>query len=229
MSSSCARRRGKCHIDPSTPEGGRFRAALATSISPRGCRAHLPPHTLWIRRFAVVTGPVELPFLTGSSRPSVERIKRRLSWLSAKPVVWIAALPPRQKRLGSDFTAEPVRPPGRQMPRLAAPEGWTFVAVAEHGSTGRLLGCVWLEVVDRVPRPIRHADEMGYVTNVYVERSWRNKGIGTALLARVVAEARARGFAELLVRPSDVSIEFYRRSGFVPSDEVHELPTSDSN
>ena len=107
--------------------------------------------------------------------------------------------------------------------------GRWFVAVAEHRSTGRLLGCVWLEVVDRVPRPIPHPDEMGYVTNVYVERAWRNKGIGTALLERVIAEARTRGFAEVFVWPSDASVEFYRRSGFVLSDEVHELPISDSN
>jgi ribosomal protein S18 acetylase RimI-like enzyme len=102
--------------------------------------------------------------------------------------------------------------------------GRWFVAVAEGTVTeGRLIGCVWLEVVDRVPRPIRHADEMGYVTNVYVVPDRRNEGIGSRLLTTVMAESRRRGLAELFVWPSDASIAFYRRAGFSQSSEVYEM------
>jgi len=108
--------------------------------------------------------------------------------------------------------------------------GRWFVAVAERVATdGRLLGCVWLETVHRVPRPIPHADKMGYVTNVYVEPAWRNHGIGTKLLQTVVSEARAEGFDELFVWPSDASVEFYKRAGFSLSTEVHEMSVSGSD
>ena len=110
--------------------------------------------------------------------------------------------------------------------------GRWFVAVAEHVAIdGRLLGCVWLETVDRVPRPIPHADEMGYITNVYVEPAWRNHGIGTDLLRVVVSQAQSRGFGELFVWPSDASVEFYKRVGFSVSHEVHEMSLNgpDSN
>jgi RimJ/RimL family protein N-acetyltransferase len=65
--------------------------------------------------------------------------------------------------------------------RFRASGSWTVFVVL--GSDGRLVGCLWLKRIERVPRPNRDAPVMGYVTNVYVEPAWRNRGVGTRLLA----------------------------------------------
>ncbi|MGH2357481.1 MAG: GNAT family N-acetyltransferase, partial [Candidatus Limnocylindria bacterium] len=74
------------------------------------------------------------------------------------------------------------------------------------------------------PRPIRRSNSLGYVTSVYVAPEWRNGGLGSRLLAAAVADARETGHASLFLWPRERSIPFYRRAGFVPSTELHELP-----
>ncbi len=54
----------------------------------------------------------------------------------------------------------------------------------------------------------------GYLTNAIVERSVRNQGLGTALLAHLIDAARAEGLEFLLVWPSAQSRSLYRRAGF---------------
>ena len=49
---------------------------------------------------------------------------------------------------------------------------------------GRLVGCAWLQLVEKVPHPSRGRWErpIAYVTNVYVEPSLRDEGLGARLL-----------------------------------------------
>jgi GNAT superfamily N-acetyltransferase len=97
---------------------------------------------------------------------------------------------------------------------------WT-VWVADAGDG--IVGCLWLKRIERVPRPNRDALTMGYVTNVYVEPGWRNRGIGSGLLAAVREVAERERLAELFVWPSERAVTLYRRAGYVPSRELHEL------
>src|SRR5262245_4898936 len=86
--------------------------------------------------------------------------------------------------------------------------------VAERG--GRLVGCLWFQLIQKVPHPSRRRWErpIGYVTNVYVERDLRNEGLGGRLMDEALAFARAREVAEIVVWPSARSLSFYRRAGF---------------
>jgi GNAT superfamily N-acetyltransferase len=106
--------------------------------------------------------------------------------------------------------------------RFQASQTWT-VFVAEDTMSGRLIGCLWLKRIERVPRPNRDAVVMGYVTNVYVEPAVRNRGLGTRLLAAVRELAEREGLAELFVWPSDDAVSLYRRAGYALSREFHEL------
>ena len=105
--------------------------------------------------------------------------------------------------------------------RFEASRRWT-VFVAEEDA-GRLIGCLWLMRMERVPRPNRDAVAMGYVTNVYVEPEARNRGLGTRLLAAARELAERERMAELFVWPSDDAVPLYRRAGYALSSEVHEL------
>ncbi|HET9050240.1 MAG TPA: GNAT family N-acetyltransferase [Candidatus Dormibacteraeota bacterium] len=85
-----------------------------------------------------------------------------------------------------------------------------FVATAG----GAPVGMAWLTAIERVPTPMRLNRRLGLVESVYVLPEVRDQGAGSALLTRLVDEARRLGFDHLLVHPSDRSVPLYRRLGF---------------
>lgn len=99
--------------------------------------------------------------------------------------------------------------------------GRWIIWVAEHGE--QLIGTIWVERVDKVPRPYERPLHWGYVTNVYVAPAHRNAGIGRRMLDAAVADARDAGWQLLLLWPSELSGEFYTRAGFIRSADVLEL------
>jgi ribosomal protein S18 acetylase RimI-like enzyme len=90
--------------------------------------------------------------------------------------------------------------------------------VADDGD--RLVGCVWFQLVEKVPHPSRRRWErpIGYVTNVYVQPALRNEGLGGRLMDEALGFAREREVAEVVVWPSARSVSFYRRAGFGRED-----------
>jgi GNAT superfamily N-acetyltransferase len=72
----------------------------------------------------------------------------------------------------------------------------------------------------RMPRPGRPDSRWGYVSNMFVREDLRDRGIGSALLAAVIAAAGERGYARLVLSPSERSLPFYRRAGFVVPDDA---------
>jgi GNAT superfamily N-acetyltransferase len=73
----------------------------------------------------------------------------------------------------------------------------------------------------RMPRPGRPDSRWGYVSNMFVREEHRDRGIGSALLAAVVAAGKDRGYARLVLSPSPRAVPFYVRAGFrVPDERV---------
>ena len=64
------------------------------------------------------------------------------------------------------------------------------------------------------------AGSWGYVGNVFVLEEHRDAGIGEALMRHIVGWAREQGFVHLRLAPSERSIPFYARLGFVPGAVV---------
>ncbi|MBF0163893.1 MAG: GNAT family N-acetyltransferase [Magnetococcales bacterium] len=61
-------------------------------------------------------------------------------------------------------------------------------------------------------------DIRGYITNVSVEAGWAGRGVGSALLAEVVTQARRRGVASIELEVgagSEPALRLYRSAGFV--------------
>jgi GNAT superfamily N-acetyltransferase len=81
---------------------------------------------------------------------------------------------------------------------------------------GRVVGAMWLQLVERVPRPgeERGSLPIGYLTNAFVEPELRDGGLGSRMLEEVVSWARGRGVEEIIVWPSERSYPFYERAGF---------------
>jgi ribosomal protein S18 acetylase RimI-like enzyme len=96
---------------------------------------------------------------------------------------------------------------------LAGGAPWrAWVAPAD----GRLVGCVWLQLVEKVPHPSRGRWErpIAYVTNAYVEPGLRDAGLGARLLDAALTFAREQRMSEAIVWPTPRSVSFYRRAGF---------------
>ena len=100
----------------------------------------------------------------------------------------------------------------------------TFIGwVAAHADThlpfvaeidGHVVGAAWLLIAERVPgaeSPTRH---FGDIQSVMVREEHRNRGIGGALMAAILAEARARGLEHVTVHSARRAVEFYLRNGF---------------
>jgi GNAT superfamily N-acetyltransferase len=98
---------------------------------------------------------------------------------------------------------------------LAEPQAASLlVAEDSQGEIVGLLSASWL-------RAIHVPGAYGVIQDLWVEASWRSRGVGAQLVAAVAAEARERGAARLevgLPRESFASIEatesFYRANGF---------------
>lgn len=85
---------------------------------------------------------------------------------------------------------------------------------------GLAVGMMNFVLFERMPRPGLDPGRWGYLANAYVRPDYRNQGIGGRLLDAILAYADDRGFARVVLSPSQRSVPFYRRVGFGPADEL---------
>ena len=62
----------------------------------------------------------------------------------------------------------------------------------------------------------------GHIGRMAVLKPWRGRGVGAALLKRLVDAARERGDAEVALSAQVHALGFYRAQGFRPHGEVYE-------
>jgi ribosomal protein S18 acetylase RimI-like enzyme len=93
--------------------------------------------------------------------------------------------------------------------------------VAEQGSA--MIGVAWLAVLPRPPEPTAWTRAGGDIQSVYVVPERRDRGVGTALIRAIVAEAGVRGLHHLVVRSGRRAVAFYRRAGFGANELILEL------
>jgi GNAT superfamily N-acetyltransferase len=110
---------------------------------------------------------------------------------------------------------------GAPEPGFAARMAAWLAAEGERRTTwlaqagGRSVGMVSLLEYRRMPMPARADSRWGYVGNLFVREDSRNRGIGSALLAAVIAAAEERSYERLVVSPSSEALSLFRRAGFV--------------
>lgn len=91
--------------------------------------------------------------------------------------------------------------PGPYVP----PRGGLWLAVDNEGHG---IGCVALRPLDASSAEVKR---------MFVEPAWRGRGVGRALMERVIAEARARGYAVLrlgTLHDMDAALALYLSLGF---------------
>lgn len=95
--------------------------------------------------------------------------------------------------------------------------------IAEHAAThlpfvaevdAHVVGAAWLHIGERVPAGDRFDRRYGDVQSVEVREQFRNRGIGSALIAAILAEATARDLQHVTVHSGRRAVDFYLRNGF---------------
>jgi GNAT superfamily N-acetyltransferase len=77
-------------------------------------------------------------------------------------------------------------------------------------------GMAWLMVAERVPGPGQPRRRCGDVQSVDVVPELRDRGIGAALVAALLAEARKLGLEHVTVHANDRALPLYLGAGFRP-------------
>ncbi|WP_442600687.1 GNAT family N-acetyltransferase [Paenibacillus sp. KN14-4R] len=96
-----------------------------------------------------------------------------------------------------------------------------FVWVADVD--GRIVSHVYLELVQKVPRPGRITNPYVYMTNVYTIPEQRGRGIGSNMFQKIEEWAKFQMYEFIIVWPSEWSTEFYERNGYKLCKEPMEL------
>jgi len=89
---------------------------------------------------------------------------------------------------------------------------------------GEPVGMLNLVEFHRMPRPGRRHSSWGYISNVFVLAAHRSGGIGRELLDAAIGIARERGYARLVLSPSERAKPLYARAGFGAADELMLMP-----
>jgi len=82
--------------------------------------------------------------------------------------------------------------------------------VVAEAAAGEVIGCGSLKVYSR---------ELAELAALAVRADWQGTGVGGALLAALIAEARAHGLAEVLALTRKPA--FFLKAGFVPAEREH--------
>nr|WP_308129389.1 GNAT family N-acetyltransferase [Actinoplanes polyasparticus] len=79
---------------------------------------------------------------------------------------------------------------------------------------GHVVGSAWLLIAERVPGAGATTRHFGDIQSVMVREAHRNRGIGTALIAAILTEARTRALEHVTVHSGRRAVDFYVRNGF---------------
>ncbi len=101
---------------------------------------------------------------------------------------------------------------------------WAIWVVEDDG---RLVSHIFMQVIEKVPRPGRQERRFGWVTNVYTLPEYRNQGVGSQLMKHVEAWSKAQNLELMLVWPTERSVPYYRRAGFEYTIQVLQNPLDD--
>lgn len=88
----------------------------------------------------------------------------------------------------------------------------------------RVASAMFVSLIPKVPKPNRKSESIAYLTSVYTRKEYREQGIGAKLLGYIKAELCREACELLFVWPSERSVPWYERNGFLKENELMECP-----
>ncbi|GJM33876.1 MAG: hypothetical protein DHS20C18_28770 [Saprospiraceae bacterium] len=102
---------------------------------------------------------------------------------------------------------------------------WVYWVTEENDE---IVAHAFVHTIRMIPKPGgRIEDYFGYLTNVYTIPTFRGKGVGSKMLSHIKQWATSQDLEVLIVWPSENSLSFYKRAGFLAKNEVMELKIRD--
>ncbi len=105
--------------------------------------------------------------------------------------------------------------------KILSNPNWLFWIIENDNE---IIAHVSILIVDNIPTPERAINRWGYLTNTYTKKDFRGQGLGSKLIEYAINDAKSLDIENMIVWPSDKSIEFYERVGFNKSTQIMELP-----
>lgn len=94
----------------------------------------------------------------------------------------------------------------------ALSDGSCDIILAEED--GQCIGTGIVFYYDSVPSAFNITGRNAYITSLFVAPDHRRRGIGTAIMNRLLNIAYARGYSIVMLNASDMGKELYRKMGF---------------
>lgn len=89
---------------------------------------------------------------------------------------------------------------------------------------GVIVSHIYIQRIEKLPKPSAPQDAYGYVTSVYTKPEYRNRGLGAELLDEVQRWALSVDLEFLVLWPSEASTRFWTRAGFTDNESLlHEI------
>jgi GNAT superfamily N-acetyltransferase len=102
-------------------------------------------------------------------------------------------------------------------PRLRGDSRWT-AWLAERD--GKIVGNLWLQIVEKIPNPGPESELHAYVSNFFIVPAERNTGVGARLLNAAVEHCKAHDVDTVFLWPTQRSRPLYKRTGFEPPSDI---------
>ena len=87
----------------------------------------------------------------------------------------------------------------------------------------RIIGALWLQLIEKIPNPTAESERMAYITNVFVNEDSRGKGLGSSLLSTALEFCKTENIQTVILWPSKKSRALYERHGFAVREDLMEL------
>jgi GNAT superfamily N-acetyltransferase len=137
---------------------------------------------------------------------------------------------PALARLRYEFRASHDPPVESEADFLARCTAWMEGRVTEDGSwrcwlaeeQGRIVGTIWLQLMEKLPNPVGEAERHGYVSSLYVSPASRGRGLGHRLLGVCLEACLAEKLDAVILWPTPRSRSLYERHGFALADDLLE-------
>lgn len=155
--------------------------------------------------------PMSQPMNTAQSSLETPRIRRALPGDAEALARLRFAFRLERRAATEDEDAFVSRCSNWMRPRLRGDSRWT-AWLAERES--RIVGHVWLQIVEKIPNPGPESEHHAYLSNFFVMPNERNAGVGARLLNAAVAYCRSCGVDTVFLWPTEQSLPLYRRTGF---------------
>lgn len=100
-----------------------------------------------------------------------------------------------------------------------------IIFVAEENDT--VVSAMFIHMIPKIPKPNGQAEYIAYLTNVFTIKEYRNKKIGTELLAYIKRYLLEQKCELLFVWPSEKSVDWYIGNEFAEDNEIFECRLMD--